>query len=194
MIRKRMPQRFGKKEFVKANQFIRFPQVRVLTERGEMIGVMSSFEAQQRAIAEDKDLVLVTEKADPPLVKIINLAKYKYQLKQKQAEGRKAAHKQDTKEIRFSPFIGDADFETRMRKIKGFLEKGDKVRLTIEFKGGRQLSKKEFGFEMIKKIFDQTAEIAVIEIQPKLLGKKIMAQIMPVKKGKGTATATTGKI
>src|SRR5574340_923787 len=164
MIRKRMPQRFGKKECIKANQYIRFPQVRVLTERGEMIGVMSSFEAQQKAIAEEKDLVLVTEKADPPLVKIIDLAKFKYQLKQKQAEGRKAAHKQDTKEIRFSPFIGDADFDTRMRKIKGFLEKGDKVRLTIEFKGGRQFSQNEYSFKIMQKIFDQPAEIALIEI------------------------------
>ena len=149
---------------------------------------MSSSQAQQQALDEDKDLVLVTEKADPPLVKIIDLAKYKYQLKQKQAEGRKAAHKQDTKEIRFSPFIGDGDFDTRMRKIKNFLEKGDKVRLTMEFKGGRQISKKDFGYEVFNRIFAGTKEFALIEIQPKLIGKKLMAQIMPLKKGKLTGS------
>lgn len=170
--------------FVKANHAIRVPQVRVLSEHGEMIGVMTTGEAMSRAQAEEKDLVMVTEKADPPIVKIIDLAKFKYQLQQKQAEGRKKARTQKTKEIVFTPFIGEADFQTRLKRIFEFLERGDKVRLTVDFKSGRQATKKEFGFETLQKVFDATAELAVIEIKPQAMGKKIMAQIMPIKKGK----------
>jgi translation initiation factor IF-3 len=167
---------------VKANHAIRVPQVRVLSERGEMIGVMATSEAMSRAQAEQKDLVMVTEKALPPIVKIIDLAKYKYQLQQKQAEGRKKARTQKTKEIVFTPFIGEADFQTRLKRIFEFLDRGDKVRLTVDFKSGRQATKKEFGFETLQRVFDATAEQAIIEIKPQAMGKKIMAQIMPVKK------------
>lgn len=182
MINKRKNRNFSKKEFVKANRNIKFLQVRVLTEHGEMLGIMPTREAQQKAFDQEKDLVLVTENAEPPIVKIIDLAKYKYQQQQKKAESRKKARKQDLKEIRFTPFIGEADFETRLRKITKFLEKGDKVRLTVEFRRGRQMTKKEFGFETFDRVFSATNEIADIEIQPKMVGPKLMAQLSPKKK------------
>lgn len=183
MIRKRIVKR-QPTVFVKANHAIRVPQVRVLSEYGEMIGVMTTSEAMGRAQAEEKDLVMVTEKAEPPIVKIIDLAKFKYQLQQREAEGRKKARTQKTKEIVFTPFIGEADFQTRLKRIYEFLERGDKVRLTVDFKSGRQATKKEFGFETLQRVFDATAELAVVEIRPQAMGKKIMAQIMPIKKGK----------
>lgn len=182
MIIKKRKRNFRKKEFVKANRNIRVPQVRVLTEHGDMIGVMDTREAQQKAFEQEKDLVLVTENANPPIAKIIDLAKYKYQQQQKKAESRKKARKQDLKEIRFTPFIGEADFETRLRKIKKFLEKGDKVRITVEFKRGRQMSKKEFGFETFNRVFAATEELADIETKPKMVGPRLMAQISPKKK------------
>lgn len=159
---------------------IRFPEVRVLTERGEALGVLPIQEALSRARDEDKDLVLVTEKAQPPIVKIIELAKFKYQLQQKEAESRKKARSQETKEVRFSPFIGEGDYQTKLRKVTEYLEDGDKVRLTIEFKG-RLITKKEFGDEIMNRIFSDTAEIATIEIRPQMMGKKVMAQLMPAK-------------
>lgn len=182
MIIKKHKRNFTRKEFVKANRNIRVPQVRVLSEHGEMIGVMDTRDAQQKAFEQEKDLVLVTENANPPIAKIIDLAKYKYQLQQKKAESRKKARKQDLKEIRFTPFIGEADFETRLRKIKKFLEKGDKVRITVEFKRGRQMSKKEFGFDTFDRVFAATEELADIEIKPKMVGPRLMAQISPKKK------------
>ena len=181
MIRKRIVKK-QPKVFVKANHHIRVPQVRVLSEHGEMLGVMSTQEALSRAQAAERDLVMVTEKAQPPIVKIIELAKFKYQLQQKEAEGRKRARAQKTKEIVFTPFIGEADFQTRLKRIHEFLSKGDKVRLTVDFKSGRQVTKKEFGFETLHRVFEATAEEATIEIQPQVMGKKIMAQIMPTKK------------
>jgi translation initiation factor IF-3 len=167
--------------FITANHHIRFPEVRVLTEHGEMLGVMPTSEALDKARIAEKDLVLVTEGAKPPVVKIIDLAKFKYQLQQKKSEGRKKAKNQDIKEVRFTPFMGEGDFVSRLNKVKKFLEKGDKVRLSLQFRG-RAITKKQFGYDLFNRVFDETSEIATAEIQPKMMGKKLVAQLMPIKK------------
>jgi translation initiation factor IF-3 len=181
MIRRKPFQRLPAQPNVVANHQIRVPEVRVLNEFGEMIGVMSSAEALQRARSEEKDLVMVTESAQPPIVKIIKISKYRYQLQQKKAEGRKKSKAQEIKEVRLTPFIGEGDFQTRLRKIEEFLKKGDKVRLTLEFKG-RMITKQDFGREQFEKVFAATQDIATLEITPKMMGKKLMAQLMPIKK------------
>jgi len=184
MIRKR--QQNNTRSFVKANRQIRYPQVRVLDEHGEMVGVLSLEEALDKAKDAEKDLVLVTENAKPPVCKIIDLTKYKYQLQQKKAEGRKKAKTQDLKEVRFTPFMSENDFQSRLKKVVRFLEKGDKVRTTLLFKG-RAITKKEFGYELFQRIIEATNEIGSVEIEPKMIGKKLMAQLMPVKKTKVAA-------
>ncbi|MEN8253163.1 MAG: translation initiation factor IF-3 [Patescibacteria group bacterium] len=166
---------------VKVNSQIRYPEVRVLSDTGEMLGLMDSRDAYFKAQDAGKDLVLVTEKAQPPVVKIIDLAKHKYQMKQKLSKSRKAAKAQELKEIRLKPFMAENDFESRLKKVTTFLEKGHKVRLQLQFRG-RQITKKEFGFEMMQKVFDATEEIAEIEIPTKVMGMKMMAQLMPIKK------------
>jgi translation initiation factor IF-3 len=182
MIRKKPFQRPQQPQFrVTANHHIHASELRVLSDIGEMIGVMSTQEAMQRAQAEGKDLVLVTETAKPPIAKIIDLAKYRYQLQQKQAEGRKKSKQQEIKELRLTPFMGEGDFQTRLKRVVEFLKKGDKVRLTLEFRG-RAITKQEFGREQFDRIFAETAEFATVEIEPKMLGKKMMAQLMPTKK------------
>ncbi len=181
MIKKRSFQRPQQQPRITANNNIQVPEVRVLTELGEMLGVMPTREALQLARDQEKDLVMVTENAQPPIVKIISLSKYRYQLQQKKAEGRKKAKVQEIKEVRFTPFMGEGDFQTRLKKVMEFLKRGDKVRLTLEFKG-RTITKQEFGREQIDKVITATAEIATVEITPKLLGKKMMAQLMPIKK------------
>jgi len=183
MIRKKPFQRPQPQFRVTANHMIRVPELRVLTDIGDIIGVMSTSEALERAHSEGKDLVLVTETAKPPIAKIIDLAKYRYQLQQKVAEGRKKSKAQDIKEIRLSPFIGEGDFQTRLKRVIEFLKKGDKVRLTLEFRG-RAITKQEFGREQFDRIFAETAELSTVEIVPKMLGKKMMAQLMPTKKQK----------
>lgn len=174
----------GPRSRVVVNQYIRFPELRVLSDRGEQLGVMSTRDALEQARAADKDLVLITEQAQPPVAKIIDLAKHKYQLQQKAAESRKNARKQDIKEIRLTPFMGDHDFETRLRKILEFLEDGDKVKLSVQFRGGRQLTKKDFGYNVVEKVVEATKELATIEIEPKMIGRKLIAQLAPTKKGK----------
>lgn len=181
MIRRKPFQRLQPQFRVTANNLIQVPELRVVTELGEMVGVMPTSEAIQKAREQGKDLVLVTETAKPPIAKIISLSKYRYQLQQKKAEGRKKSKTQEIKEIRLTPFMGEGDLQTRLKRVKEFLQKGDKVRLTLEFKG-RAITKQEFGRGQFDKIFAETADIATVEIMPRMLGKKLLAQLMPIKK------------
>ena len=154
-----------------------------MSEFGEMMGVMSTREALEKARDLEKDLVMVTEKAVPPIVKIIDLAKFKYQLQQKKAEGRKKARNQETKEVRMTPFMGEGDYQTKLKRIIEFLTKGDKVRITIEFRG-RLITKREFGDSLIQRVFADTSELGTDENAPQMIGKKIKAQLMPIKQKK----------
>lgn len=184
MIRKRPVKRPQQPQvWVTANHQIRVPEVRVLSEQGEMIGVMSTREALDKAREVEKDLILINDKAQPPVAKIIDISKYKYQQQQKDAESRKKAKAQDTKEVRFTPFMGEGDYQSRLNKVIDFLKDGDKVRLSLQFKG-RLITKKEFGYEMFKKVISATEDIASVEIQPKLMGSKLLAQLQPVSKKK----------
>lgn len=183
MIRKRPVKFKQQKVWVTANHQIRVPEVRVLSEHGEMIGVMSTQAALNQAQEAGKDLVMLNEQAKPPVAKIIDISKYKYQIQQKEAESRKKAKSQDTKEVRFTPFMGEGDFEARLNKVINFLKDGDKVRLSLQFKG-REITKKEFGYEMFNRIIAATEEVAAVESAPKLLGMKLLAQLMPAKKHK----------
>ena len=183
MIRKRFKKRRKTSTWITANHRIRFPQVRVLLESGEMLGVMSTSEAQSKADQEKKDLILITENAKPPVVKIIELSKYKYQLKRKQAKHRKNQRTQKTKEIRFKIFIEDADFQAKLNKIINFLKKNQKVKLSLEFRG-RQIVKKDMGYELMGRIFSATSDLADIEQEPKIVGKKMFALIAPKGKSK----------
>lgn len=181
MIRKRYNKSRNEQIYVKANHQIHFPRVYVLNEYGESLGEMSSNEALEKAMEQESDLVLVTEKATTPIVKIIELSKYKYQLKKKTADTRKKSKTQELKELRFTPFMGEADFEARNRKVRDFLDKGNKVKLTLTFKG-RQIVRKDLGFEVIERIFTSNADIGKVSIPPKLIGKKILAQLDPIGK------------
>ncbi|HPS40644.1 MAG TPA: translation initiation factor IF-3, partial [Candidatus Woesebacteria bacterium] len=103
--------------------------------------------------------------------------------KKKTADTRKKSKTQELKELRFTPFMGEADFEVRNRKVREFLEKGNKVKLTLTFKG-RQIVRKDLGFEVIKRIFANNADVGKVSIEPKLIGKKILAQLDPIGKKK----------
>jgi translation initiation factor IF-3 len=171
--------------FVIANHQIRYDQLRVIDEHGDALGVMSRDEAVNQAFAADKDLVLVTDKADPPIAKIIEFSKYKYQLSQKKADERKKNRGQEVKEIRLRPFIDDNDLQAKIRKITDFIKKNHKVRLAMELRG-RAITKQDLARDILNRITTELADIAQVEIAPKLLGKRLMMQIMP---GRKKATA-----
>jgi len=170
------------RKFFQINQRIIANELRILDEFGKQIGIMSRDEALAQAKTDEKDVVLITENAKPPVAKIINFSKFKYQLDQKKAEGKKAAKKQEIKELRFRPFMGQGDFDARMKRVFEFLEDGDKVRPYVEFKG-REITRKEFGDKLLAKIIDQTKDLATVEMPARFMGKKLMLQLMPVKKG-----------
>lgn len=169
--------------FVVANHNIRHDTLRVMGENGTQLGVMSKNEALVAAQNAEKDLVLVTDKADPPIAKIIDLSKYKYQLSQQKAQDRKNSHAQDIKEMRLTPFIDDNDLNSKVKKIEGFLKKGHKVRLTMEFRG-RSITKKDLGEEVFSRVVETVKELSTVELPAKMMGKKMMMQLMPIKKGK----------
>lgn len=167
--------------FVIANSRIRATEVRVIDEQGDLLGVLPTSEALRRAYDQEKDLVLINEQQTPPIAKIIELNKYKYQQQQKESASRRKAKAQEIKEVRFTPFMSEGDFQSRLKKVIDFLEEGDKVRLSLFYKG-RQITKKEFGEEVIARVITASEAIATVEMPPKMLGKKMIAQLMPRKK------------
>lgn len=169
----------SRRERIIANQAIHFPEVRVVDDQGDQVGILPTQEALSKARSLGKDLVLIAKQAKPPVVKIIELPKYKYRLQQKKAEQRKSARQQEIKGVRLTPFIDEADFQTRLRQVKKFLSDGDKVRVEADFRRGRQRTKKEFGFKNFDRILEEVAAAAEVEIKPKSVGTKIMMQLRP---------------
>ncbi len=181
MIRKKTTKRYysKRKNRIKANHYIKYPKVRVLDEKGNMIGIMATKEAIHQAKIEEKDLILITDQAKPPVAKIIELSKYKYKQQQKKAKSRKNSKQQETKEVRFTLFMEENDFQARLRRVKRFLKKGNKVRLTLRFKRGRQITKKDFAYEMFARVFKEVEEEIVTEMKPKIVSRRLIAQIAP---------------
>lgn len=168
------------KKYYKLNQYIVAPEVRVLGPEGENIGVLKTPEALFKAKQLGMDLVLVTENAKPPVARIIDFRKFRYNQQKKEQLGKQKGKKQDVKEIRFTPFIGKGDFDSRIKKIRSFLEDGDKVKLTVKFVG-RQITRKDFGDRVMNDAFLAVEDIAKIEIEPKLQGKILGMVIKPKK-------------
>lgn len=144
---------------------------------------MSTREALELASQEGTDLVEVASKTNPPVAKLIDFAKFKYQEKRKQLEGKKKSKGQDLKVIRFTPFIAQNDFQIRVKRAREFLEEGDKVVLVVKFVG-RQITRKEFGFDLIKKAYIELQEISTMEREPSLKGKLLTTTLSPTKKKK----------
>lgn len=153
---------------------------------------MSRDEAIFKARQANLDLILVAEKAKPPVAKIIDFNKFKYQEQQKLKEGKKKDKTQDQKEIRFTPFIAQGDFATRIERVKEFLTDGHKVKMTVKFTG-RQITRKEFGFELLKKAVKQLVKFGTQQSEPKLQGKLLWITIAPLKELKKTPPSKKGK-
>lgn len=145
---------------------------------------MTTSDALKKAKEAQLDLVVVAPRVNPPVAKIIDFSKFKYQQKQRDLAGRKKARSVDIKEIRFTPFIAEGDYAQRVKKARKFLTLGDKVRFTVKFVG-RQITRKEFGFKLLEKAVEEVADISTIEFKPRLNGKLLFTQVQPMK---GTAT------
>lgn len=162
--------RVGK--FYRINQYIQAKEVRVVDEKGKAIGVMPIFNAIQKARELGGDLIEVAAKAQPPVCKIIDFKKFKYLEAKKEREEKKGQKGGKLKEVMFSPFIAQNDLSIRIKRIKEFLEEGDKVKIRIRF-SGRELGKKEFGYKILNQITSQLAEIATPEGESKFQGREL---------------------
>ena len=154
------------------NGDIRFPQVRVIGPNGDQLGIMPRARALQVAETYSLDLVCVAKEANPPVCKILNYGKYRFEMQKKLHDMKKAqkAKEISIKEIQLSPQIGIHDFDTRVRHAEKFLQAGDKVKITMRFRG-RQLSHTDVGLEVVNRFVQAVEEFANVEKQPKLEGK-----------------------
>jgi len=166
------------RKFFRINQYIKAEKVRVITDDGDNLGLLTLDEAMFKARQMNLDLVQVTEKVDPPVCKIIDFRKFKYNQQKKNQSGKKKTKTQDIKEVRFTPFIGQGDFDARMKKIHAFLEDGDKVKLTVKFTG-RQITRKDFGDRVMNNALAELGDTISVEQQPKLQGKMLYMVIKP---------------
>lgn len=149
------------------------------------MGVISRDEALFQARQKGLDLVEVAPDAKPPVCKIIDFKKFRYQEEKKFRAGKKG-RRQDIKEIRFTPFIASNDYEMRLNRAKDFLAQGHKLRLTVKFLG-RQITHKEFGYDLLKKAVSELSARAKIESEPKLQGKILMLVLTPIKQNQEQA-------
>lgn len=176
--RRKRRHKFSVRKFYRINQYIQAKEVRVVDETGKQIGVMPIFEATQRAKKEGKDLVEVSPKAQPPVAKIIDFKKFKYLESKKEREEKKGRKPGELKEVQFTPFIAQNDFNTRLKKVKEFLQEGSKVKIRIRFKG-RQITKREFGYKLIERILIELDQLAKKEAEPRFQGREIYLIVSP---------------
>lgn len=167
--------------FWRVNQNIRAPKLRVIGSDGKQLGIFSLSEALAKANGLELDLVEIAAHANPPVAKIINFAKFKYQEEKRNREAKLKEKKgTELKEIWLTPFMADNDYQVRLGRIKEFLEDNHKVRVTVRFTF-RQMVHREFGYEILKKVVADTNEISKIDQEPKFLGRQLMMMLTPVK-------------
>jgi translation initiation factor IF-3 len=153
-------------------------KVRVIDENGENIGVMYTNEAIEQAAGVGLDLVEVSPNADPPVCKFLDVGKFRYEAQKKANIARKSQKTQEIKEIKMRPNIDDHDYDTKMRSVNKFIGEGDKVKVTLRFRG-RELSHQQLGMNLLKRVQDDVAEVAKIESYPRMEGRQMLMVISP---------------
>lgn len=151
-----------------------------MDDTGKQIGIIDRQEALKRAQAENKDLVEIAQNANPPVVKLIDFKKFKYLEAKKERESRKSIKHVGVKEIRLSPFMGDHDFNVRIGQGEEFLKDGNQLKISIPFRG-REITHKEFGYEVMNKAIARLGENAKVVKQPYFEGRVMVSIVAPAK-------------
>jgi len=154
------------------------PEVRLIIDTGENIGVVSIEDALARALDAGLDLVEVSPDAAPPVCKIMDYGKYKFQEQKKAAEARKKQKTIEIKEIKMRPAIDDHDYDVKMRAIKRFFEGGDKVKISLRFRG-REMAHQQLGMKVLLRVKADTEDIAKVETEPRLEGRQMLMVLAP---------------
>lgn len=172
-----------KKQKYRINEEIKSPELRVIDEKGIMLGVMSRDEAISKAQEARVDLIEIAPNALPPVAKIIELGKFNYIEEKRERAQKKKAKAAELKEVRLSPFIAQGDYMTRIRKIDKFLKNGHKIRVVVVFKG-RHMESRPRGYELMKEVLNSLEHEVSIDMEPKFLGRHLAMVISPLKKKK----------
>jgi len=160
------------------DQFIQVPKVRVIDDEGENLGVMYTREAIEQAQEKGLNLVEVSPNADPPVCKFLDVGKYRYEAQKKANAARKTQKTQDIKEVKMRPNIDTHDYDVKMRNVNKFIEHGDKVKITLRFRG-REMAHQHLGMDLLKRVQDDVAEIAKVEAFPRLEGRQMLMVLAP---------------
>ncbi len=154
--------------------------MRLVDADGTVLGVVPIDEALRKAEDRGLDLVEVAAKGDPPVCKILDYGKYKYESQKKKNEARKKQRTIDVKEIKMRPGIDVHDYDVKMRAVRKFLGEGDKVKVTMRFRG-REMAHQELGLDVLNRVRDELDELAKVELMPKMEGRQMIMVLAPVK-------------
>ncbi|MDP3906475.1 translation initiation factor IF-3 [Novosphingobium sp.] len=160
------------------NNMITSDKVRVIDESGENIGVMYTREAIEQAAGVGLDLVEVSPNADPPVCKFLDVGKFRYEAQKKANLARKTQKTQEIKEIKMRPNIDDHDYDVKMRAMHKFIGEGDKVKVTLRFRG-RELSHQQLGMNLLRRVQEDIAEVAKVEAYPRMEGRQMLMVVSP---------------
>lgn len=177
---------------MRINDQIRAESIRLIDADGEMVGVVSVREGLRRADEAGLDLVEISPNAEPPVCKVLDYGKYKYEQQKKAAEARKKQKIVEIKELKIRPMIEDHDYGVKLRAARKFLEDGDKVKFTLRFRG-REMSNQKFGLDLMARVKADLADIAKVEQEPKLEGRQMMMLIAPDKTAAEKAAEAKGE-
>lgn len=160
---------------------IRAPKVRLIGEDGSQLGIFLIREARQKAEEAGLNLVEISPNADPPVARIMDYGKFLFQESKQKAVAKKKQRQVKVKEVKFRPTTDKADYEVKLRNLRGFLEEGDKVKITVFFRG-REITHQELGMKLLEKVRDDLTEFGKVEFFPKLEGRQLVMILGPKKK------------
>ena len=163
---------------LRINHRIRVPEVRVIGEEGEQLGVMPTHEALRLAEERGVDLVEISPRAFPPVCRVMDYGKYKYEQAKKKQQARKHASTVEIKEIKFRPKTEEHDMDFKVKHVRRFLEEGNKVRLVIVFRG-REITHPQTGLNVLNRVVDATADLAGVEVNPNMEGRRMVMILAP---------------
>jgi translation initiation factor IF-3 len=168
------------------------PEVRLIGANGDQLGVVSTYDAMTQARSAGLDLVEISPTARPPVCRIMDYGKYRYDLSKKEKQNKRSATATKVKEIQLHPSVGDHDYEVKLRHLKDFLGEGHRVKVALFFRG-RENAHKELGFELMNRVLADVREIGVVEQAPKLLGRNIQ-MVLPEPEGSAGDQGGAGEL
>jgi translation initiation factor IF-3 len=162
----------------RVNELINVPRVRLIDQDGENVGIVGTDEAMAMAEEAGLDLVEISPNADPPVCKILDFGRFKYQAQKKANEARKKQKVIEIKEIKMRPNIDQHDYDVKMRSMHRFLEEGDKVKVTLRFRG-REMAHQDLGMKVLQRVREDLETISKVEQYPKMEGRQMIMVISP---------------